>query len=42
MKYNGKNISMRQKDGIHLSNSGAGYVSDWLMDEMSKLFELPR
>lgn len=42
IKYNGKNINMRQKDGIHLSNGGAGYVSDWLMGEMGKLFELTR
>lgn len=40
--YKGKQVPMRQKDGIHLSNSGAGYVSDWLMDELGKLFELPR
>jgi hypothetical protein len=41
IKYNGKNITMRQKDGIHLSNGGAGYVSDWLMAEMGKMFALP-
>lgn len=42
IKYNGKNINMRQKDGIHLSNGGASYVSDWLMEEMQKLFKLAK
>jgi hypothetical protein len=40
--YCGKTKGLRQKDGIHLSNHGAAYVSDWLCAELEKLFVLEK
>ena len=36
--YCGKTEGLRQKDGIHLSDHGAAYVSDWLCAELEERF----